>query len=137
MKKERGMFKNGSRHYKQIAVIGSQYALDMPPDIRKSASYVAIFLEVSNVEREKLYKNYGGAAGSFENFNKLMDDVCGDYTCLIFKNRTQSTNLEDNIFWFKGDDLSGTKFKLGCNEYRAHGDARYNTSYDDTKDLTN
>ncbi len=41
----RGLFKLGSQHWNQLLMVGSQYAIDLPPDIRKSVSYVAIFRE--------------------------------------------------------------------------------------------
>jgi len=123
----RGLFKLGSQHWNQLAMIGSQYAIDMPPDIRKSVSYVAIFREPEEVERKKLYTNFGGLAGSYSNFCDLMDQVTGDYTCLIFKKRSQSNNMEDNIFWYRTEKLDDWKF--GCKEYRKWGKERYDTEY--------
>jgi len=123
----RGLFKIGSQHWHQLLLIGSQYAIDMPPDVRKSVSYVAIFFEPEDQERKKLYANFGGLAGSYENFCKLMDGVTGDYTCLIFKKRTQSKVMSDNIFWYKTKPLKDWKF--GCKEYRAWGNERYNKNY--------
>ena len=49
----RGLFKLGSQHYNQLLMVGTQYCLDLSPDIRKSVSYVAIF---SEHEREELKK---------------------------------------------------------------------------------
>lgn len=123
----RGLFKLGSQWWNQLMMIGSQYAIDMPPDIRKSVSYVAIFYEPEEPERKKLYNNFGGLAGSYENFCELMDQVTGDYTCLIFKKRTQSQNMEDNIFWFKTTPLQPWKF--GCKEYREWAKNRYNQNF--------
>jgi len=99
----------------------------MPPDIRKSVSYIALFREPEPLEREKLYKNFGGLAGSYENFCKLMDDLTGDYTCMIFKKRSQSNNMEDCIFWYKTEVLPPWKF--GSKEYRKWGKERYDKNY--------
>jgi len=123
----RGLFKLGSQHWAQLLMIGSQYAIDMPPDIRKSVSYIALFREPEPLEREKLYKNFGGLAGSYENFCKLMDDLTGDYTCMIFKKRSQSNNMEDCIFWYKTEVLPPWKF--GSKEYRKWGKERYDKNY--------
>ncbi len=123
----KGLFKLGSQHWHQLLMIGSQYAIDMPPDIRKSVSYVAIFFEPEAGERKKLYQNFGGLAGSYEDFCALMDGITGDYTCLIFKKRTQSKNLEDNVFWYRTKKLGNWKF--GCNEYQKWADGRYNKDY--------
>lgn len=123
----KGLFKLGSQHWNQLFMLGSQYAIDMPPDIRKSVSYVAIFFEPEENERKKLYNNFGGLAGSYENFCDLMDQITGDYTCLIFKKRTQSKNMEDNISYFRTKQLKDWKF--GCSEYRDWAKQRYNTQY--------
>jgi hypothetical protein len=123
----RGLFKLGSQHWNQLLMVGSQYAIDMPPDIRKSVSYVAIFFEPEEIERKKLYTNFGGLAGSYENFCDLMNQVTGDYTCLIFKKRTQTHALEENISWFRTRELKDWKF--GCKEYRSWAKDRYDTNY--------
>ena len=127
----RGIFKLGSQHWNQLFLLGSQYAIDMPPDVRKSVSYVAIFREPEPIEREKLYKNFGGLAGSRKNFDELMDQITGDYTCLIFKKRSQSNKLEECIFWYrtrligKGDG----DWKFGCKEYRKWAEQRYDPNF--------
>jgi hypothetical protein len=123
----RGLFKLGSQHWNQLLLIGCQYAIDMPPDIRKSVSYVAIFAEPEEPERKKLYNNFGGLAGSFENFCDLMDGLTGDYTCIVFKKRTQSTRMEDNISYFRTRVLKDWSF--GCKEYKEWAKQRYNPDY--------
>lgn len=123
----KGLFKLGSQHWNQLFMVGSQYAIDMPPDVRKAVSYAAIFFEPEEDERKKLYRNFGGLAGSYENFCDLMDQLTGDYTCLIFKKRTQSHNIEDNVSWFRTSVLKPWKF--GSKEYRDWGKERYDTKY--------
>lgn len=129
----RGLFKLGSQHWKQMLLLGTQYAIDMPPDIRKSVSYVAIFREPEENERKKLYDNFGGLAGSYKNFCLLMDQLTGDYTCLIFKKRTQSNRIEDCIFWYKTKPLGNWTF--GCLEYREWNKQRYNQNYVEDVDV--
>jgi len=123
----KGIFKLGSQHWNQLFMLGTQYAIDMPPDIRKATSYVAIFREPEEIERKKLYANFGGLAGSYNNFCDLMDQLTGDFTCLIFKKRSQSNEIEDCIFWYKGNVLKPWKF--GCKEYRSWAKDRYDTNY--------
>lgn len=123
----KGIFKLGSQHWNQLFMLGTQYAIDMPPDIRKATSYVAIFREPEEIERKKLYANFGGLAGSYNNFCDLMDQLTGDFTCLIFKKRSQSNEIEDCIFWYKGNLLKPWKF--GCKEYRSWAKDRYDTNY--------
>lgn len=110
----KGIFKLGSRHWNQLFMVGLQYAIDMPPDIRKSASYIALFREPEEIERKKLYNNFGGLAKTYKNFCDLMDQLTGDFTCLIFNKRSQSNELEDCVFYYKTVQLPPWKF--GCKE---------------------
>jgi hypothetical protein len=123
----RGLFKLGSQHWAQLLMIGSQYAIDMPPDIRKSVSYVALGREPELNERKKLYENFGGIVGTFDRFCDLMDQITGDYTFLIIKKRAQTNELEDCVSWFRTRKLGDWKF--GCKEFREHGTRRYDTNY--------
>lgn len=123
----KGLFKLGSQHWNQLFMVGSQYAIDMPPDIRKATSYVAIFREPEELERKKLWLNFGGMAGSYANFCDLMDQLTGDYTCLIFKKRSQSNELEECVFWYRTKELKPWRF--GCKEYRQWAKDRYDTNY--------
>jgi len=123
----RGLFKLGSQHYNQLTMVGSQYPIDLPPDIRKSISYVAIFREPEEEERKKLYKNFGGIAGSYQNFCDIMDQLTGDYTCVIFVKRTQSNRMEECVYWLRTKVLG--KWKFGCKEYREWAKKRYNENY--------
>lgn len=126
----RSLFLKGSQHYSQICVVGSQYAIDLPPQIRSSMSYAVLFREPNPQNREKLYKNFGGIAGSKENFYDLMDQLTGDHTCMIIKMRSQSNKLEDNVFWYTTKPMeSFGDWKFGCEEYRAWGDQRYDRNY--------
>lgn len=123
----RGIFKLGSQHWAQLAMVGSQYAIDLPTDIRTSVSYVAIFREPDDENRKKLYKNFGGITGSYQNFCSLMDQLTGDYTCIVLKRRSQSNDLEDCVFFYKTVELP--KWKFGCKEYHEWAEKRYNKDY--------
>jgi hypothetical protein len=123
----RGIFKLGSQHWAQLCMIGAQYAIDFPPDVRKAVSYVAIGREPEEGERKKLYENFGGLAGSYNKFCDLMDQITGDYTFLIFKKRSQSNNLEDCVSWFRTKKMGDWKF--GCKEYRKWGNDRYDPNF--------
>ena len=123
----KGLFKLGSQHWNQLYMVGSQYAIDMPPDIRKSTSYVILFREPEELERRKLYANFGGICGGYNNFCDLMDQLTGDYTCLVFKKRSQSQNLEECVFYYRTQVLKPWKF--GCKEYRQWAKDRYDPNY--------
>jgi len=121
------LFKLGSQHYNQCFIIGTQYAIDVPPQIRRAVSYVALFKEPNEIERKKLYQNFGGICGTYDDFCDLMDQLTGDYTCMIIDKRSQSSNREDCVFWYRTVLLGDWKF--GCKEYREWNNTRYNPNY--------
>jgi len=130
----KNLFKQGSRHYHQLFILGLHAVTDFPADTRKAPSYVVMFEEHNIDDKEKLYKKMGGGlAGSKENFYALVDAATGDYKCLIMKQRNPSRNLEDNFYWYQtqpDDKMPGfDKFKLGCREYRAWADQRYDKNH--------
>ena len=122
----RGQFKNGSRWWDMLFILGSHYIFDMPPDVRKCVSYIAIFKENSFDERKKLYNNFAIGC-DFNEFCQLMDELTGSYTSLIFNKRSQSNKLEDCVFYYKAK-LHG-KWEIGCDEYKHWSDSRYNRKY--------
>ncbi len=126
----KGLYKLGSQHWHQLTLFGTQYAIDVPPDIRKSVSFVSVFAEPEEKERKKIYENFGGLAGSFKDFSELMDQLTGDYTCLIFKKRTQSNIRSDNVFYFRAK-LPPASWKLGCEEYKRWGHERMDPKWVD------
>jgi hypothetical protein len=123
----KGTFKIGSRHWTNLVVVSMHYAVEMPPDVRNNASYIAIFRENNEASRKKLYENYGGICGTYKNFCDLLDQLTGDHCCMIISKRTESTNLEDCIFWYRTQITP--RFKFGCREYREWAETRYDKDY--------
>jgi hypothetical protein len=124
----KGQFKNGSQWWDCLFILASHYVFDMPPDLRKTVSYVAIFKETSVEERQKLHKNFAIGC-TFPEFCDLMDQITGDYTCIIFDKRSQSNNIEECVYYYKARLHDDIKWSLGCDEYKKWSDDRYNTKY--------
>ena len=129
----RGLFKLGSQWWHFLTVIGTQYAMDFPPDIRRATSYVALFREPDPIARDTLYKNFGGICGSRAKFDALMDQLTGDYTCMIIQKRNQSNKLEDCVFYYKTQVLP--QWTFGCDEFRKWTEQRFNKSYREAFDI--
>ena len=121
------MFKQGSQHWSQIFMLGTQYAIDLPPAIRVSCSYVAIFRIPNSSDREKIYKNFGGIMGSRGEFDAILDQLTGNHTCIIIKNMSQSNELEECVFYYQTKILKPWKF--GSKEYLESAKSRYNPKY--------
>jgi hypothetical protein len=123
----KAQFKNGSQWWDNLFIIGSHYVFDMPPDLRKCVSYVAIFKETSIEERKKLWSNFAIGC-NFHEFCEIMDQVTGDNTCLIFDKFAPSNKLEDCVFYYKAD-LHKENWEMGCQEFKEWHKERYNTKY--------
>ena len=122
----KGIFKIGSQHWAQLAIVTSQYAMDVPPDVRRSISYVALFKEENETELKKLYKNFGGVFGTYNNFCRAMKEFTGDYTCLIINRRSQSSKIEDCVSYYR-TKLLPKNWSFGCKEYIEWAKKRYNS----------
>ena len=96
----RELFFNG-RHYGIFFITTSQYVADAGPEIRANCDYVFVMKENIRSNRERLWKWYFGVFPTFAAFEAAMDACTNDFGCLVLDNTTQSTRLEDNVFWYK------------------------------------
>ncbi len=110
----RYLFMNG-RHAKVFFLITMQYPLGIQPALRTNVDYVFILREPYQTNRERIYKNYGAAFPSFEFFCQVMDQCTQNYECLVINNNTQSSKLDDCVFWYKAE-MHGN-FRLGAPEF--------------------
>lgn len=110
------LFKQGSRHWCMLSIMVNQYALEFPPDVRSAASYVVIFRYTSNTDRNKIYNNYGGSAifKTEKIFNNMMDSLTGNHNCIILKQRSDSNEIQDCVFYYQTS--IPTPWKFGCTE---------------------
>ena len=120
-KNVRSLFMNG-RHYKVLFIITMQYALGIPPNLRTNIDYVFILRENYVSNRKKLYEHYAGMFPSFEMFCQVMDQCTENYECLVINNNAKSNKLDDQVFWYKGNDHPD--FKIGADEYWNYNDAK-------------
>lgn len=126
--------KLGSRRYESAMLLCSHRCIEMHTDTRNNISFAILFYVPDGDERKKLYRNLGGAAGSYEVFSKLMEELCKDYTAMVIDNLTPSTKLEDRIFWIKAP-YSKKSLTFGCKEYKKWNDDRYNPDYVETIEI--
>ena len=98
----RYLFMNG-RWLKVFFLITMQYPLGIPPALRTNVDFTFILREPFQSNRERIYKNYGSAFPSFEFFCQVMDQCTQNFECLVINNTSQSSKLEDTVFWYKAD----------------------------------
>lgn len=129
------LFKKFSRHGNNIILLGSQQARDFPIAIRANASYIAIGRCDDIQQLEKMYKMFGGKFGSFKRFCEVVNAITGDHTFLVIHRTTESSKLEDCIYYYQTKPITGD-WKFGCKEYIAWSKARYNEKYSEADDIT-
>jgi hypothetical protein len=108
------LFMNG-RHWKIMLVITMQYPLGIPPNLRTNIDYVFILREPYIANRKRIWENYAGMFPTFESFCQVMDQCTENFECLVINNNAKSNKLNDQIFWYKGQNHSN--FKLGSKEF--------------------
>lgn len=123
------MFKNG-RHLKMLYILSLQYALDIKPAIRTCIDWVFILREPNIKTRKIIWENYASIIPDFTLFCTIMDKLTGDFTALCINNQSQSNNIEDCIFYYKGVEPP-TDFKFGCKDFWKFHNERYNPNYTD------
>ena len=120
----RELFFNG-RHYGIFFITTSQYVADAGPEIRSNCDYVFVMKENIRANRERLWKWYFGIFPTFDAFDAAMNACTNNYGCLVLDNTTQSTRIEDNVFWYKVEKPHD--FRMGCPqawEYQARSSRR-------------
>jgi len=101
-----------SRHRKMFFVLGVQYLMDMPTDIRGQIDYVFAFKNTRVSERRKLYEHFFGVFEKVSDFEAALDTCTQGYDCMVLNNRIKSTNLNDCISWFCAKPIT-SPFKVG------------------------
>jgi hypothetical protein len=109
----RYLFMNG-RWLKVFFIITMQYPLGIQPALRTTVDFVFILREPYITNRRRIYDNYASAFPSFEFFCQMMDQLTEDFGCIIIDNTSQSSKLEDTVFYYKAE--MHPDFKIGAPE---------------------
>ena len=109
----RYLFMNG-RWLKVFFIITMQYPLGIQPALRTNVDFVFILREPYITNRRRIYDNYASAFPSFEFFCQMMDQLTEDFGCIIIDNTSQSSKLEDTVFYYKAE--MHPDFKIGAPE---------------------
>lgn len=136
--------KNGSQWFDQLLIMGYQSIRDIPEKILNSPSKVFIFMETEDSNRRKIHRAYFKVLiPEYKDFAQLMNDICQDFTCLVVDLKSQTSKLEDSLFYYKAPGWAwktdpkpkeGKKVKLhpypegwtfGCSQFRQWSEQRY------------
>jgi hypothetical protein len=123
------LFKN-LRHIKLSYILSLQYSIDIKPSLRGCIDGTFILRETNEKFRKNLYDNYASVIPTYQEFKQLMDQLTGDYTALFINNRSTSSDISDNVFYYKADlSRIDPNFKFGSQEYHQFAETRYNKDY--------
>ena len=129
----RSLFMNG-RHYRILYCLTMQYAMGIPPSLRGNIDFSFIMREPQHSNREKLFKQYAAAFPDFGMFCQVMNQL-DKFECLVINNNSDSSKLEDQVFWYKAD--LHESFKFGCENYWNYHYDNYKEEEEGTFDLRN
>lgn len=107
----REIFFNG-RHLGITLIMTFQYMMDIPPAFRSNIDYVIVCKENKKDNLDRLYKYFFSVFDKPADFKKVLSQCTVDFGCLVLDNTTRSSNLEDQVFWYKGE--LGKKFKVNA-----------------------
>lgn len=127
----KNIFFNG-RHYNILFILTMQYAQAIPPELRSNIDYVFIFNESSVANRKKIYDAYAGMIPSFDHFCNILDACTQNFECMVIKTSGNSTNLSDQIFWYKAQAHSD--FRVGHEKFWNFHRSNYNINYENEVD---
>ena len=124
----RYLFMNG-RLLKVFFLITMQYPLGIQPALRTNVDYVFILREPYMTNRKRIFDNYCSVFPSFEFFCQIMDQCTQNYECLVIDNTSQSSKIEECVFWYKAELHSD--FRIGAPEFWAHSAQHYKDNEED------
>ena len=123
------LYKNG-RHWKMWYILSLQYCMDIRPVIRTNIDGTFILREPNLKNRRNLWENYASIIPDFSMFCDIMDQITDDYTALYINNTIQTNNLEDCIFWYKGN-IPPNNWRFGSKDFWQFHNKRYDKTYKD------
>lgn len=83
--------------------ISIQYMMEMTPSLRGNLDYIIMTKETSRQNREKIYKQYGGALPTMAAFDRILDACTRDYGVLVIDTTETSPELEKCMYHFRAN----------------------------------
>lgn len=125
---QKDLFKNG-RHWKTLYIIGLQYCIDIPNDVRACVDGAFIFRENNENSLKRTYENFASVVPSFPIFRQLVDQMTKKYTAIYIDNQNtaSSENWWDSVYYIKAPKVPD--FKMGCIEFQGFSKQRVDKKF--------
>lgn len=83
-------------------VVTSPSPLKLPPHYLASVDYLFLLRDTNKANKKKLFADFGGMFGTFENFEDIYDQCTLNYRALVIDRTVRSAkDISDQVFWYK------------------------------------
>jgi hypothetical protein len=90
--------------------ISAQYCMDLPPAARGQLDLFVGCAEKLKPNRERIYKYLNPCFSTLADFDMVYKACTQNYEVVVFNMRSKSTDIQDNVFWYKSEPAPG-KFR--------------------------
>jgi hypothetical protein len=94
---------SNGRCYRIGLIMELQYPQKMTQRVSSQLDYIFIFGGTDTHYLKKVWENHASDIPSYSKFEKTVQQVCKDHTCLVIDKTTYSDKLEDKLFWYKAE----------------------------------
>ncbi len=96
------MFFEG-RHFKILYILSTQDPMAISPGLRGNVDYIIIHRTNNKRVLQQIYENYAGFFDNLNQFKYFVEKCTRDNCVMVIDNQSNSTNLEDNIYFYKAE----------------------------------
>jgi hypothetical protein len=103
------------RHYQLTYLLTMQEPMGVPPNLRLGFDYYFLLREASSINRVKLMTNFASMLSPIDKFEAIFAQCTEDHRVMVVDNRNVSSNVSDQVFWFRAKDR---KFSFGSKKFK-------------------
>lgn len=94
-------------------VVTSPFPLKLPPHYLAAVDYVFLLRETNKTNKKKLFTDFGGMFGTYENFEDIFDQCTLNYRALVIDRTVRRPrDISDQVYWYKAPS-DPRNFRLG------------------------
>ena len=95
------LYTNG-RHMNVTIIFLSQYSKAITPVMRTNSDYIFLLKENMIANKRILFETFGGMFPNLEVFTRVLEQCTEKHGCMVIDNTTDSTQIQDQVFYYKG-----------------------------------
>lgn len=114
------------RHYHFTFVLTMQDPIGVPPMLRMNFDYYFILGEDSQINVEKIYKNFASIFPNLYTFKKTFAELTADFGVMVINNRLKDTDITKKVYYYKAVER---KFMFGSKQFIGFHSKYYDKNY--------